>query len=320
VGRLIPGGLPIELETALLQVFAGLDSRVSALRNGTDIALASGDSAHCFQTGAESAADFEADLRAARQLASNAPPSTAAPGAPETGMTAVRAAYIHGSNWCCDSCGGFLYDAPMDVDWNAEIIAHRDVDAEVEFDAVFNGTYWQVTFPFAGPGVPPTPPAFRPDGLGFATFGDPPERVVARVEAVLGFPPTDDTGWVPVTEITGFCPGPNLRIVQFDNLGLLFSDGDYFAPEGTRHFVSYFYFGTPPLIDTTRSDGVNVGATVEDLLAVYPDAEIIPESGRFFGPAYVVGSDGELLFGQLTGVSPDDEITSVYGGVGCAGD
>jgi hypothetical protein len=314
VGRLVPGGLPVELEAAVLRVFAHLDSRVSALRHGMEIAVASGDPLHCFGLGGESAARFAADLRTAEELASAAPGSVSAPGSPESGMAAVRVAYIHGANWCCDSCGGYVYDTPLGVDWGGRVLAPGQIDAP--FEAVYNGEYWQVTFPQAGAGIPADLPAFRPDGLGAASFGDPPELVVALVEALLGFAATDDTGWIPAEQVAPVCPGPTVRIVEFDNLGLLFADDGYFAPSGTEQFVEYWYYGNPPLIATGPPDGINVGSTIEDLLAVYPEAEIVPESDRL-GPTFSVGAGGEQLWGQLSGVATNDEIISIFGGVGC---
>jgi hypothetical protein len=310
-GRLIPGGLTSEVETAALMVFSDLESRIAALVGGARSFAAGGDDT-CFAIGGESARRFAADLQAARDLAAAGSAVVLGPDAPEAGMVAVRAAYIHGANWCCDGCGGFIYEAPIAIDWEGGIYAPGGVNAP--FEAVFNGYYWQVVFPQAGAGSA-GPITFRPGGLGIVAFGDPPAWVISAVESTLGFPPTADSGWIPSSEVAPVCPGPTVRIVEWDSLGILFADDGYFAPPGTEQFVAYWHYGVPPWVGT--QDGVGVGATVTDLLAVHPDALITSESGRF-GPTFsIAGGDGELLWGELTGVSGADEITSISGGIGC---
>ncbi len=164
----------------------------------------------------------------------------------------------------------------------------------------------------------PTELVFRPDGLGVVSFGDPPDEVLAAVESYVGFPPTDDTGWVDAATFAPVCPGPTVRLVEFDNLLLLFADGGYFAPSGTEQFVSYLYFGGSPEILAGPPVSIDVGGTVEELLAMYPDADVIPDYGRF-GPTFSIPSPvgGALLWGELTGVGLADEIVSIRGGIGC---
>ena len=81
LGALIPAGLSLPLETAVLAAFTDLDSRIAALAGGTrylgypDQAGAS----DCLEGGGEAAARFPGDLAAARTLATReAPPSAAA--------------------------------------------------------------------------------------------------------------------------------------------------------------------------------------------------------------------------------------------------
>jgi len=139
LGALIPGGLSLDLETAVLRVFADLDGRIAALSGGVyfldwDPAAA----VECL-TGAGPFADrFPADLADARARAALEPPPIAAADSPEAGILAVRLAAIHSMNWGCESCGVLDYDVPLPVDW-----AGRTVSG-VEFEATFNGASWDV--------------------------------------------------------------------------------------------------------------------------------------------------------------------------------
>ena len=167
----------------------------------------------------------------------------------------------------------------------------------------------------------PTELSLRPDGLGVVSFGDPPDLVLATIEALVGFPPTADTGWAEPFDV-GFavCPGTVVRLVDFEGLLVMFTDGGLYAPEGTEQFFSYAYGRAPPAITSGPPDGINLGVTVEDLLAIYPDAELAPDDPRL-GPSFSVATPDPypLLFGSLTGVAPADQIKSIRGGTGCGG-
>lgn len=140
LGLLIPGGLSLDLETAVLAVYTDLDGRVSALAGGVravgyselEWAL------DCLANGGPASTRFAADLARARELARLEPPPTAAADSPEAGIVAVRLAAIHSMNWGCESCGGLEYDVPLPVDW-----AGRRV-AGVEFEATYEAGAWQV--------------------------------------------------------------------------------------------------------------------------------------------------------------------------------
>lgn len=163
--------------------------------------------------------------------------------------------------------------------------------------------------------------ALRPDGLGVVAFGDPPEMVLTTVEGIVGFPPTADTGWTDPAD-AGFavCPGTVVRLVDFEGLLLMFTDGGLYAPAGIEHFFSYAYGSEPPVIASGPPDNINLGATVADLLAVYPDAELVPDDPRL-GPSFFVQTPAifPLLFGTLSGLGPSDQIESIRGGTGCGG-
>jgi hypothetical protein len=138
--NLIPGGLSSDLETAVLAVFADLDSRISALAGGVrntewgevEWAL------DCLSNGGRSFDRYPADLAEARELAGREPPPTAAADSEAAGIVAVRLEAIHSMNWGCESCGGVEYDTPLSVDWAGRTIIG------VEFEATYTGAGWDV--------------------------------------------------------------------------------------------------------------------------------------------------------------------------------
>ncbi|HSQ37097.1 MAG TPA: hypothetical protein VLS92_04295 [Acidimicrobiia bacterium] len=141
LGLLIPAGLSLELETAVLAVFTDLDGRISALAGGVrgvdypDMEFVLG----CLTGGGPAATRFPDDLARARELAElEAAPAAAADSA-EAGILAVRLTAVHSMNWGCDSCGGLEYDAPIEVDWAGQMVA-----GGVEFEAAFEEGAWQI--------------------------------------------------------------------------------------------------------------------------------------------------------------------------------
>lgn len=154
----------------------------------------------------------------------------------------------------------------------------------------------------------------RQDGLGDAMFGADPDEVVAYVRSILG-PPTADSGWADPLTTFGICPGTEVRGVTWGDLQLLFSD-DSVVLSGRRHFFNYIY-GPPygPTADPSgmRTDrGIGIGSTVGELRAAHPEVQVYPE--EIYGPFYVVN---ENLTGFLTGVTDDDTVISVIGGIPC---
>ena len=140
LGVLIPAGLSLPLETAVLAAFTDLDSRIAALAGGTRY-LGYPDeegASDCLEGGGEAAARFPGDLAAARILATREAPPSAAPDSEAAGILAVRLAGIHSMNWGCDSCGGLVYDGPIEVDWGGRTVAG------VEFEATFSGGKWDI--------------------------------------------------------------------------------------------------------------------------------------------------------------------------------
>jgi hypothetical protein len=138
VGLMIPAGLSPELETAVLAVFADLDSRIASLRGGVmfsdvDFKL------RCLEHGGVSKARFEDDFERAQALASSEAPPVAPPDSPQAAALAVRLAAIRSLNSGCDSCGGFAYDTLMEVDLDAGLIIEGPA-----FDATYDDGAWQV--------------------------------------------------------------------------------------------------------------------------------------------------------------------------------
>jgi hypothetical protein len=137
---LIPAGLSPALEIAVLAVFTDLDSRIAALDGGARFAGDEEFARICLGYGGESAARFDEDLDRAWVLAHSEPPPTAAPDSDAAGMLAVQIALIGQGDWGCDACGGANYTGPLEVDW-----AGRTILGNVEFEATYNGTSWEIT-------------------------------------------------------------------------------------------------------------------------------------------------------------------------------
>ena len=166
---------------------------------------------------------------------------------------------------------------------------------------------------------PPDPLIFLPTGIGLADFGDEPESVIAVVTVAFG-PPTLDTNWLPGGGGPyGVCPGSVYRRVEFfaGDLVLQFTDAGYFAAEGERQFFAYNWYGGIPGPTPGPPLSLDAGATVQDIIDMYPDADILPDD-PLFGPVFRVWSGGwEQLWGRVTGVDPSDTIINITGGVGC---
>jgi hypothetical protein len=163
--------------------------------------------------------------------------------------------------------------------------------------------------------MPPPSLEFLPDGLGIVDFGAPPPAAINAVQGYLGAAPTSDSGWGPAWGDYGACPGTEYRQVTFQGLTLQFTDGDIFQPAGTRHFFAWSYDGTPAGI---APYGVDIGTTVADLQALYP-AVAIDYDDLYYGWFFRVetGTQGEQLWGTLTGSDPGDTVVYLTGGWGC---
>jgi hypothetical protein len=154
------------------------------------------------------------------------------------------------------------------------------------------------------------------DGLGSAQFGADPDQVIEYVTSILGSN-TADTGWVDPFTFAA-CEGTIARRVDWGVLSLLFTDLSPVA-NGRRHFIGYEYgrigqVGDDP-VGLHTPGGITLGSRVVDLLAEFPEAVINPGEPQSDIPDNFYVST--VFYGLLTGVTPDDYITVLFGGYGC---
>jgi hypothetical protein len=154
------------------------------------------------------------------------------------------------------------------------------------------------------------------DGLGSAQFGADPDQVVEYVTSILGSN-TADTGWVDPFSFAA-CEGTIARRVDWGVLSLLFTD---LSPvtNGRRHFIGYEYgrvgqIGDEP-VGLHTPGGITLGSRVVDLLAEFPEAVVNPGEPQSKIPDNFYVST--VFYGLLTGVTPDDYVTVLFGGYGC---
>jgi hypothetical protein len=154
------------------------------------------------------------------------------------------------------------------------------------------------------------------EGLGSAQFGADPDGVITYVTSILGSP-TDDTGWVDPFAFAA-CDGTIARRVDWGALSLLFTDLSPLA-NGRRHFIGYEYgrvgqVGDDP-VGLHTPGGITLGSRVVDLLAEFPEATVNPGETDINIPDNFFVST--VFYGLLTGVTPDDYVTVLFGGYGC---
>jgi hypothetical protein len=166
-------------------------------------------------------------------------------------------------------------------------------------------------------GLPPI--EFRPDGIGFADFGDDAAAVIGNAIGLFGEPSTD-SGWLAGGfSDYGVCPGDFFRQVFFlgDSLMLMFSDVDYFVPGGVDNFVHYSYSG-PGTLTAGPPVSIDIGTTVSQATSIWPGATVEGGDPLYGDVFYFDPEPGyDYLFATLTGTSATDTIEYVAGGVGC---
>lgn len=158
----------------------------------------------------------------------------------------------------------------------------------------------------------------RGDGLGSARFGAAPEGVIEYVASILGGN-TADTGWVDPYTFADCGPATVARRVDWGVLSLIFSDLSSYA-DGRRHFMGWEYgrvgqIGDEP-VGLRTEGGTALGSRVVDLLAEFPEAGVNEGEDDLGIPPNFYVSDN--FRGLLTGTSPDDFVTVIFGGYGCA--
>ena len=158
----------------------------------------------------------------------------------------------------------------------------------------------------------------RGDGLGSARFGAAPDGVIEYVRSILGGS-TADTGWVDPYTFGDCSPATVARKVDWGVLSLIFSDLSSYA-NGRLHFIGWEYglvggIGDEP-VGLRTPGALTLGSRVADLLAEFPEARINEGEDDLNIPPNFYVSDN--FRGLLTGASPDDIVTVIFGGYGCA--
>lgn len=152
--RSIPPGIPRELRTAALAVYADMASRIASLAGaaryvGYDEGVPA--AYQCLRNGRNSKARLAQHLEILRMLAAESPPIEIKPrDSIEGGVLAVHREIIRLMNWGCDSCGGANYTNPVAVNWKTKIIADssgHDPDWELPFTATYDGDKWIIETP-----------------------------------------------------------------------------------------------------------------------------------------------------------------------------
>jgi len=158
----------------------------------------------------------------------------------------------------------------------------------------------------------------RGDSLGDVRFGVDAEGAIAYVETLLGAPDSD-SGYVDAASEFGSCPGEQVRGVQWGNLLLLFGDESEVA-SGRMHFYGWRYgpIGTtmPEPVGPATEGGITLGATVNEVLAAHPVADVFNDD--VFGAGFDIDSGARgLVSGSLSNDAPNGVTLALFGGVTC---
>lgn len=147
--RSIPPGIPRELRTAALAVYADMASRIASLA-GAARYLGYNEGVHaayqCLRNGRNSKARLSQHVENLKMLAAEYPPIEVKPrNSIEGGVLAVHGEIVRLMNWGCDSCGGANYINPVEVNWKTHVITDssgEDPDWELPFTATYDGDKW----------------------------------------------------------------------------------------------------------------------------------------------------------------------------------
>jgi hypothetical protein len=168
----------------------------------------------------------------------------------------------------------------------------------------------------------PTPAADRvlaADGLrGIANFGEPLDRVAARLRDRFG-PPDEDRTWNQQDmQYFGACPGDRHRFLRWGRLYVLFTNGPTkYGPGGRWHFFAWYAEGqrVAGRLDPATAAGIRVGSTVADLRTAYGGSlEIFSAADQPPYDGFIVGRD---FAGALTSTRTSGRVTQLSGGEAC---
>jgi hypothetical protein len=164
--------------------------------------------------------------------------------------------------------------------------------------------------------TPIGPLSLTGSGIGFQTFGEPADQVVAAIESELGTP-IDDREEEAFSSSYGVCPGNRIRVVEWGGFVVLFSDGATpYSPGGSFTFFDWqlrnLGAATPPL---ETPAGIGLGDSAATVRAAYPSARI--EADEILGPVFRVGAAPDELRGNLTSTNDDGTITGLAAGSAC---
>jgi len=154
---------------------------------------------------------------------------------------------------------------------------------------------------------------------GIATFGEPRDRVAARIRDRFGAPDEDRTWDQQNIQYFGVCPGDRHRFLRWGRLFALFTDGaTNYGPGGRWHFFAWYVQDHPLTgsLNPATAAGIRVGSTVADLRAAYGS------SLRIFDASNTPPSDGFTvgrgdLNGLLTSTTTSGQVTQLSAGHGC---
>jgi hypothetical protein len=157
-----------------------------------------------------------------------------------------------------------------------------------------------------------------PGGLaGIATFGEPQDRVEARLRNRFGAPNEDHTWNQSVRQYFGACPGDQHRFLRWGRLFALFTNGvTSHRRAGGWHFFAWYAedHQVTGSLDPATTAGIRVGSTVADLRRAYGS------SVRIFGAQ---ASDGFVIIGgggingALSNTSKSGRVTQLSAGEVC---
>ena len=154
----------------------------------------------------------------------------------------------------------------------------------------------------------------RGDGLGDLMLGVNGAAAIDYITTLIGNP-TDDSGEVAPEGDYVKCDGTRVRVVSWGDLTVFTGDESPYG-SGRMHFFGWQYGpvkGALPEPMGPATDGdITLGSTVNELLRVYPSADIFAD--QYLG----VGADLEQgLTAMLTDDTSNGVIVALYGGATC---